>query len=106
MTFEQITIHPEGGRPRTGWFKIGADLGRFLLLVPVNAEGDDRSRIQKDGTVVEVMELVEKALVARRQPAVMDNHYGTLRVAEDPEDGIGMPALSTMEELEAWEASQ
>lgn len=78
--YERITIRPEGGRRRTGWFEVLADAGGMLLLRPVNATGEDRSHYRTDGTLVDVQELVSVDLVLDRRPAHIDPHYGDLVV--------------------------
>lgn len=75
--YERITIRPEGGRSRTGWYEVLVDGPTLLLLRPVDVEGNDRSRYDGD-VLVDVQELVSTELVVRRQPARMNNHYGSL----------------------------
>jgi hypothetical protein len=81
--YERITIRPEGGRARTGWYEVIAEGPKLLLLRPVDAEGEDRSHYNAEGTLVDVQELVSVGLVVRRLPARMNPHYGCLEVIQE-----------------------
>jgi hypothetical protein len=78
--YERITIRPEGGRARTGWFEVLSEGPSLLLLRPVSKAGEDRSHYNSEGVLVDVQELVSTELVVNRQPARMNVHYGELEV--------------------------
>jgi hypothetical protein len=79
MTYIKLWIKPEnGGRMRTMLLALLFETAQFYHGRRVNCYGEDDSFMRRDGTIVDVQQLIDKALVVKTKVLEMDKKYGLL----------------------------
>ncbi len=78
----QVTIRVKG-KLRKFWAQILKKGTKFTLYRRVNREGEDFGYFRKkDQAFVDKQELISNSLIVSERHAVMDKHYGTMRLAK------------------------
>jgi hypothetical protein len=85
MPYIKLWLKAEGTnkRPRTMVLELIGETPQFYHGRKVNRFGEDNSFMRKDGVVVDLQELIDKALVTKTKALEMNRKHGWLVAKEE-----------------------